>query len=68
MFDYYIFGTTVLSGWQILGKAIATGLLWVATIIVAALVYEGIDKLSNKMQAKKKQTIAANVEAKNAEN
>lgn len=68
MFDYYIFGTTVLSGWQILGKAIATGLLWVATIIVAALVYEGIDKLSNKMQAKKKQTGAANVEAKNAEN
>lgn len=68
MFDYYIFGTTVLSGWQIMGKAIATGLLWVATIIVAALVYEGIDKLSNKMQAKKKQTGAANVEAKNAEN
>ena len=68
MFDYYIFGTTVLSGWKILGKAIATGLLWVATIIVAALVYEGIDKLSNKMQAKKKQTGAANVEAKNAEN
>lgn len=68
MFNYYIFGTTVLSGWQILGKAIATGLLWVATIIVAALVYEGIDKLSNKMQAKKKQTGAANVEAKNAEN
>ena len=68
MFDYYTFGTTVLSGWQILGKAIATGLLWVATIIVAALVYEGIDKLSNKMQAKKKQTWAANVEAKNAEN
>ena len=68
MFDYYIFGTTVLSGWQILGKAIATGLLWVATIVVAALVYEGIDKLSNKMQAKKKQTGAANVEAKNAEN
>ena len=58
----------MLSGWQILGKAIATGLLWVATIIVAALVYEGIDKLSNKMQAKKKQTGAANVEAKNAEN
>ena len=68
MFDYYIFWTTVLSGWQILGKAIPTGLLWVATIIVAALVYEGIDKLSNKMQAKKKQTGAANVEAKNAEN
>ena len=68
MFNYYIFGTTVLSGWQILGKAIATGLLWVATIIVAALVYEGIDKLSNKMQTKKKQTGAANVEAKNAEN
>lgn len=68
MFDYYIFGTTVLSGWQILGKAIATGLLWVATIVVAALVYEGIDKLSNKMQAKKKHTGSANVEAKNAEN
>lgn len=68
MFDYYIFGTTVLSGWQILGKSIATGLLWAATIIVAALVYEGMDKLSNKMQAKKQQTGAANVEAKNAEN
>ena len=68
MFDYYIFGTTVLSGWQILGKSIATGLLWAATIIVAALVYEGMDKLSNKMQYKKKKTEADNVEAKNAEN
>ena len=68
MFDHYIFGTTVLSGWQILGKSLATGLLWAATIIVAALVYEGMDKLSNKMQAKKKQTEADNVEAKNAEN
>ena len=68
MFDYYIFGTTVLSGWQILGKSIAIGLLWVATIIVAALVYEGMDKVTNKMQAKKQQTGDANVEAKNAEN
>lgn len=68
MFDYYIFGTTVLSGWQILGKSLATGLLWAATIVAAALVYEGMDKLSNKMQAKKKQTEADNVEAKNAEN
>lgn len=67
MFDYYVFGTTVLSGWQILGKSIATGLLWVATIIVAALVYEGMDKLLNKMRAKKKRTEADNVEAKNAE-
>ena len=58
----------MLSGWQILGKSLATGLLWAATIIVAALVYEGMDKLSNKMQAKKKQTEADNVEAKNAEN
>ena len=67
MFDY-VFGTTVLSGWQILGKSIATGLLWAATIIFAALVYEGMDKLSNKMQSKKKYTEAYNVEAKNAEN
>ena len=68
MFDYYIFGTTVLSGWQILGKSLATGLLWVATIVAAALVYEGVDKLSNKMQAKKQRTGTANVENKNTRN
>lgn len=68
MFDYYIFGTTVLSGWQILGKSLATGLLWVATIVAAALVYEGVDKLSNKMQAKKQRTGTVNVENKNTRN
>ena len=68
MFDYYIFGTTALSGWQILGKSLATGLLWAATIVAAALVYEGMDKLSNKMQAKKQKTETANVEVKDARN
>ena len=68
MFDYYVFGTTVLSGWQILGKSLATGLLWVATIVAAALVYEGMGKLSNKIQAKKQQTGTANVEANYSRN